>query len=121
MSIRRKKIVLGILIIGLFCSVTLVFMLLSSQPYFINFKTTQGVKAHVMKSLRITQSTLQDVQSLIDNQMFGQLDCTTQQSLKTISCLALKEQFNWWYYVLNFTFEKDVLVGFDVAEVYRGL
>ena len=95
-------------------------MLLSAQPYFINFKTSESVKAHVLKTLHIDQSSLQDVQTVIDNQVFGRLDCTAPNKA-TISCLALKEQFSWWYYVLNFRFSDAILVGFDVSEVYRGL
>lgn len=120
MTITRKKIALGVLTIGLLCSVLLVLILLGAQPYFHNFKTSESVKEHVRKTMHLNQSSLEDVQTVIDNRVFGQLDCTVPNKAM-ISCLALKEQFSWWYYALNFTFSNDVLVEFDVREVYRGL
>lgn len=121
MSKTRKRIVVGILITGLICSVTLTFLFLANQPYFINFKSSESVKAHVLKSIQVNQSSLKDIQWLIDNQIFGRLDCVSQQNPKIISCLALTEQFSWWYYLLEFTFDNDVLIQFDVYKTYQGL
>ena len=61
-------------------AVIVVFLLLSSQPYFMNFKTTDGVKAHLLKTLHMNQSSLRDVQVAINNQVFGRLDCIAQQN-----------------------------------------
>ncbi len=121
MSKSRQKIVFGILITALICAVALTFLLLGNQPYFINFKSSESVKTLVLKSIQLNQSSLQDVQALIDNQVFGPFDCVTQENPKFITCVTLKEQFNWWYYQLDFSFENDMFIKLDVYETYRGL
>jgi hypothetical protein len=121
MSKFRRKIAFGVLITAITCFVTFTFLLLGNQPYFTYFKSSESVKAHVLKSIQVNETSLQDVQTLIDNQVFGQLDCVTQQTPKRISCVTLKEQFSWWYYQLDYSFENDVLTKFEVYETYRGL
>jgi hypothetical protein len=123
---KNKHLLIGcsiILSLSFICIGVFVIGWLTWDAYFVDFKDAEAVSSHIFltSNLVLNDSSIEDVQEVIDSQHYGAMDCSFSSfDDRVLSCLTPKSQY-WWYYVIIFTFEDSTLIELDVEEVYRGL
>lgn len=112
-----------ILSLGFICAGAIIISWLTWDAYFADFEGKEAVKDHILltSGLVLNESSIEDVQKIIDTQVYGRMDCSFSSfDNRTLACLTPKSRY-WWYYNILFTFDDATVVELEVGEVYLGL
>jgi hypothetical protein len=128
MTQKRLRIGYAALVFFAWYCATSVVLWWNYVPYLGRFKTTTELQTYALSMLTLNESTLQDVQQLIDNETFGQMSCyfldengRVGPTGDRLTCHGPMERFGWWRYYITFHFEDTFLQGVMVFKGYIGL
>lgn len=132
-SIRLKLILRVMLfIIGSFiaCIAASTYYIGVNPPYFEDFEDEEAVRAEILSVLPIGETSIDDVLDVVENRRFGSLDCAyyseplmiieTPVADGPIICRTHKRNWSYWFWIINFSFDGNILVRVEISDFYFG-
>ena len=97
-------------------------------PFLSRFESPTSLQTYTLSMLTLNETTLQDVEDLINDQAFGTLDCHfyNNDSLvpsptgNRLLCMGKRDHIGWLVYHFDFHFEGEILRSVEVTNGWRG-